>query len=51
MFLRHAVLKEAVHSTAMEHAADCECTTCRAANGDEDAWATIYRESYTPDDE
>jgi len=38
-----ADLEEAVHSVAMEHKPDCTCTTCKAAQGDSDALATIYR--------
>ena len=38
------MLKEAIHSTAMEHAKDCDCTTCKAADGDQEALAEFYKE-------
>lgn len=38
------VVKEAVHSVAMEHARDCECLTCRAADGDDGAFGKVLRE-------
>lgn len=36
-------VEEAIHSTAMEHARDCDCIICRAADGDPVAKAEIYR--------
>jgi len=41
------MLKEAVYSTAMEHPNTCDCTTCRAASGDKDAWNEIYQDYFT----
>lgn len=35
------ILKEAVHSTALEHEDGCSCLTCRAAGGDTGAWSKI----------
>lgn len=40
--IHHFMLKEAIHSTAMEHAGACDCTVCRAAAGDQDALGEIY---------
>lgn len=37
------LVKEAIHSVAMEHAGDCDCTICRAASGDEDAFGEVLR--------
>lgn len=37
------LVKEAVHSVSMEHAAECDCTTCRAADGDDEAFGKILR--------
>lgn len=34
-------LIEAINSVAIEHAKDCECVTCRAAHGDQEALARI----------
>lgn len=48
-FLRGAIVREAVNSVAIEHATDCDCATCRAANGDQEAFETILRETYTAD--
>lgn len=36
------MMKEAVASVSIEHASDCDCTVCRAADGDRDAMAEIY---------
>ena len=38
------MVKEAVNSVAIEHQNDCDCLTCKAANGDSDALAEIYRQ-------
>jgi len=38
------MLKEAIHSTAMEHG-ECDCTVCRAAHGDQEALGEIYMAS------
>lgn len=40
------ILKEAVHSVAIEHEQGCNCVTCRAAGGDRDAWSDIVRAYY-----
>ena len=37
-------VREAIASAASSHDVDCECTTCRAAAGDEDALAEILTE-------
>lgn len=36
------VIQEAIHSVAIEHASDCDCTTCKAADGDADALAEVF---------
>lgn len=38
------IVNEAIHSVALSHDEDCDCTTCRAADGDREAWALIYAE-------
>lgn len=38
------LVREAVNSVAIEHPEDCDCTTCRAADGDTEAFVTMYRE-------
>lgn len=38
------VIQEAIHSVSLEHADDCDCTTCRAADGDADALDDIFRQ-------
>ena len=40
--LRHAMVTEAVNSVALEHAEDCRCTACRAADGGVEALADVY---------
>lgn len=40
-FVNLFVIKEAVNSVAIEHGA-CDCTTCRAAEGDAEALAEVY---------
>lgn len=35
------LLMEAIHSTALEHPNACNCLTCRAANGDKQAFDEI----------
>lgn len=47
--IHHFVIKEAIHSVAMEHPSDCDCLTCRAADGDEEALVEIYRSFETND--
>jgi len=42
--INHFMLQEAIHSVALEHA-NCECTVCRAADGDEKALAQIYKQA------
>lgn len=44
-FSRLFMVKEAVHSVAMEHARDCDCLTCRAANGDDEAFGKVLQEA------
>jgi hypothetical protein len=39
--LRVLTLREAIASVACTHEADCGCTTCLAAGGDEDALAEV----------
>lgn len=39
--MRQLLLKETVASVALSHDADCDCTTCRAAKGDEAAMAEV----------
>lgn len=34
-------MEEAIHSIALSHPEGCGCVTCRAADGDEDARATV----------
>lgn len=46
----HAVLeiqrfKEALASVALSHPADHDCDVCKAADGDEDAFARLYSQS------
>lgn len=38
------VLTEAIHSVALEHPGDCDCTTCRAAAGDDEALGELLAE-------
>ena len=40
--MHHFILKEAINSVAIEHGDDCDCTTCRAADGDHEALAEFY---------
>jgi hypothetical protein len=39
--MKYALATEAVHSVAMEHERDCDCTVCRAADGDIAAFRKI----------
>lgn len=41
MKLTLLMIQEAIASTALEHRSDCPCTVCRAAHGDEQAFAQI----------
>lgn len=38
------LLREAIHSCAIEHPASCECDICKAADGDIDAFARVWVE-------
>jgi len=39
---RALAVKEAIHSSAMEHPAACRCDVCKAAAGDTDALARVW---------
>lgn len=39
--MRALIIKEAISSVAMEHPNKCNCTVCRAASGDKEAFAEI----------
>lgn len=39
------ILRDAVASVSLSHKADCECRTCKAAKGDEKAFAEILVEA------
>lgn len=38
----HFMIQEAIHSVAIEHARRCDCTVCRAADGDRQALGEVY---------
>lgn len=38
------VIMEAIHSTAIEHPSGCNCVICRAAHGDQRAFAEVFTE-------
>ena len=40
-FLKQQQLREAVASVSLSHPENCNCTTCKAADGDEHALALI----------
>lgn len=42
MMLTGFLIQEAIHSVAIEHADDCQCDICKAANGDQDALARVW---------
>jgi hypothetical protein len=42
--LRQQQIREAVASVSLSHPKSCGCRTCRAAQGDEDAFAQLYVE-------
>ena len=41
---RALLAREAIASVALSHPGSCRCLTCRAALGDEDAFAEVFAE-------
>lgn len=39
---RELMAREAIASVALSHPVPCRCLTCRAASGDEDAFAEVF---------
>jgi hypothetical protein len=47
---RALILWEAIHSVALEHPDDCDCTACQAAGGDQEAFGRILIAAAGPPD-
>jgi hypothetical protein len=45
-FQRLQTLREAIASVSLSHEENCTCDTCRAAGGDERAFAILYERAY-----
>lgn len=42
---RMQIFRDALASVALSHPADCRCEVCKAADGDDDAFARLYSRS------
>jgi hypothetical protein len=47
--MRLQLAREAIASTALSHAPDCECDVCRADDGDRHAFARVLAIMFDPD--
>ncbi len=50
-FSKVMALKGAIASVALSHPKSCNCLTCKAADGDEDAFARLMEQSYLASDQ